>query len=413
MKLTLPSLLVWQPIDFDEELIRQSPTFQRWLQLPEGQKLKYACREFIKGHKDDEERLMRRIMIARRNNIRDHETLKKARKMQTRPASRKASAIVLQDHVVEREMDVQAVQATRSYKRWMNLPDGAEFVYNQRYVKGKEGHDWLLKKNIWRRMRYRRENKRMVERLKTAQPNTDNHHGNHQNVLMGENPLLHGTTGSSVGAGLHHHSSLGFRDDNGGLHHGSHAEASSGHHHHNTAVDHTGALLTDGLPTAAEEAAAAAAAAAAVDHLADQAAIEAAVAAAENFGKTNSEHHHHHDPDDSIVHHHHHHVSVPDHTTEASAMAATTVHHPVAHAHNDPLLVHDPLQAAAAHAALDAAARLAHISGLPTDDDDDNQHDDVHHHHSTDDGGDVDEVTHHLLLDDDDGGDSSIGGVQL
>jgi hypothetical protein len=38
--------------------------------------------------------------------------------------------------------------------------------YNQKYVKGRDGHDWLLRKNIWRRMRYRRENKKMVERLR-------------------------------------------------------------------------------------------------------------------------------------------------------------------------------------------------------------------------------------------------------
>merc|ERR1719157_507840 len=63
-------------------------------------------------------------------------------------------------------MDVAAVEATRSYRAWMALENGAEFVYNQKYIKGKEGHEWLLKKNIWRRMRYRRENKKLVEKLK-------------------------------------------------------------------------------------------------------------------------------------------------------------------------------------------------------------------------------------------------------
>ena len=63
-------------------------------------------------------------------------------------------------------MDVVAVEATRSYRKWQTLQDGEEFLYNQKYTKGKDGHDWLLRKNIWRRMRYRRENKKMVQSIK-------------------------------------------------------------------------------------------------------------------------------------------------------------------------------------------------------------------------------------------------------
>lgn len=191
---------------------------------------------------------MRRIMIARRNNIRDHETLKRARHMtpgsnaevqqspptvmkenpdeqQIQPPTlvqpnegvhpdegstkdespsvdpclgaspRPSSSIAegtsstgyaqcvdmdletqatsrqpLSDNQVREEMDVLAVESTRSYRAWNELPIGAEFVYNQRYVKGHEGHDWLLRKNIWRRMRYRRENKRLVARLRRNPP---------------------------------------------------------------------------------------------------------------------------------------------------------------------------------------------------------------------------------------------------
>lgn len=49
-----------RPPDFHEELIRQSPTFLKWSKLQEGETLKYACREFMKGRGNDEERLMRR-----------------------------------------------------------------------------------------------------------------------------------------------------------------------------------------------------------------------------------------------------------------------------------------------------------------------------------------------------------------
>ena len=70
-----------RPKDFNEVVIKQSPTYVKWSQLRMGEKLRFACREFVKGHGEDDERLMRRIMIARRNNIRDHETLKSARKM--------------------------------------------------------------------------------------------------------------------------------------------------------------------------------------------------------------------------------------------------------------------------------------------------------------------------------------------
>lgn len=68
-----------RPPDFNEASLKQSPTYIKWSTLPDGEKLRYACREFIKGHEQDDERLLRRIMIARRNNIRDHETLKVAR----------------------------------------------------------------------------------------------------------------------------------------------------------------------------------------------------------------------------------------------------------------------------------------------------------------------------------------------
>lgn len=174
-----------RPKDFDEELVRQAPTFKRWMKLRNGETLKYACREFVKGEEDDEERLMRRIMIARRNNLRDHAILKHARAQTEQPTKKskkvksseeesfqapskkkRNNTFVLTDEEVMREMDVPAVEATRSFKAWLELENGQTFTYNQTYVKGKEGHEWLLKKNIWRRMRYRRENKKMVEQLK-------------------------------------------------------------------------------------------------------------------------------------------------------------------------------------------------------------------------------------------------------
>ncbi len=220
-----------RPHDFDEKLVRESPTFKKWEKLPEGANLRYACRDFIKGHGEDEERLMRRIMIARRNNLRDHEILKQARaqleqeEMQRKRSSstsgstgggenkddegngesgnnanqstngegekvpsillsssgrtkrrRCATAHSMTDEELRSEMDVPAIEATRSYKAWVALPLGKEFTYNQKYIKGREGHDWLLRKNIWRRMRYRRQNKVIVDKLKHDIVN-ENHPG--------------------------------------------------------------------------------------------------------------------------------------------------------------------------------------------------------------------------------------------
>lgn len=210
-----------RPPDFDESIIKRSPTYLKWMRLEPGQKLRYACREFIKGYGDDEERLMRRILIARRNNVRDHETLKQARKFirprpngkiqeqleiihgippmnvateAPSPAQDVASSSLPQlsqtnsptlhyykngpprsigDEKLLEEMDVKAVEATRSYKAWNELNDGQEFVYNQRYTKGQEGHDWLLRKNIWRRMKYRRENKKIVQQLQKKKLDSD------------------------------------------------------------------------------------------------------------------------------------------------------------------------------------------------------------------------------------------------
>mmetsp|Transcript_10669 Transcript_10669/g.17964 ORF Transcript_10669/g.17964 Transcript_10669/m.17964 type:complete len:80 (+) Transcript_10669:72-311(+) len=39
-----------RPADFDEAVIRQSPTFVKWESLENGAKLRYACRDFVKGH---------------------------------------------------------------------------------------------------------------------------------------------------------------------------------------------------------------------------------------------------------------------------------------------------------------------------------------------------------------------------
>lgn len=118
-----------RPSDFDEDVIRQSPTFIKWEQLEMGERLRYACREFIKGQEDDEERLMRRIMIARRNNIRDHTVLKQARANRNPSKKRlRAAAATVSDEQIASEMDGPAVEATRSYRFWMELKEGGEFV---------------------------------------------------------------------------------------------------------------------------------------------------------------------------------------------------------------------------------------------------------------------------------------------
>eukprot|EP00529_Nitzschia_sp_RCC80_P028897 CAMPEP_0113475860 /NCGR_PEP_ID=MMETSP0014_2-20120614/19350_1 /TAXON_ID=2857 /ORGANISM="Nitzschia sp." /LENGTH=329 /DNA_ID=CAMNT_0000368817 /DNA_START=18 /DNA_END=1007 /DNA_ORIENTATION=+ /assembly_acc=CAM_ASM_000159 len=230
-----------RPPDFDEAKIKASPTYQKWRATKKGQTLKYAGRTYVKGGKqpgdsdNEEERLMRRIMIARRNNIKDHIELKTARQSKKQKSSSSSGSkgekdnrtigstedsavsssttttkkrkrtsselkaehdvdpeedddycdsgdgeedvdedsmhsssgrgcsMLLKDTISRMEMDLEAVEATRSYKAWQQLPDGAEFTYNQTYVKGSENHDWLLRKNIWRRMRYRRKNKAMLE----------------------------------------------------------------------------------------------------------------------------------------------------------------------------------------------------------------------------------------------------------
>jgi len=222
-----------RPVDFDESIVRQSPTFLKWLQLKAGERLRYACRDFIKGHGVDEERLMRRIMIARRNNLRDHEALKRARaatleKQQKTIAvenaapsfqiisegakntykKRKVRSPMVSDAQVVDEMDVLAVEATRSYRLWRSLKGGEEFIYNQKYIKGKEKHDWLLRKNIWRRMRYRRENKKMVKAMMCSKNQQD------INVLNGNvaagivDHALLASAAAAAGEGEHIHKSV-------------------------------------------------------------------------------------------------------------------------------------------------------------------------------------------------------------
>ena len=183
-----------RPDDFDEVSIRNSPTFQKWLALSPGKELLYASRSFVRGGVDDEERLMRRIMIRRRVNLREHDCLKLARKevkvaQQTACSSSTAASTACSTSTAasasssssgressnqevdddEMEMNMEAVTSTRSYRRWTLIPPGTSFVYNHTYIKGKDGQDWLLRKNIWRRMKYRRMNQCKVLKLKQQQ----------------------------------------------------------------------------------------------------------------------------------------------------------------------------------------------------------------------------------------------------
>jgi len=227
-----------RPLDFDEGIVRQSPTFIRWSQLKNGERLRYACRDFVKGNGDDDERLMRRIMIARRNNLRDHEALKRARvaslerkrdvdgnegENETESSNKKRkSASTVSDAQVVEEMDVAAVEATRSYRTWRSLSDGQEFIYNQKYIKGKEKHDWLLRKNIWRRMRYRRENKKMVRDMMSSNADSDN--------VMNKGPAAVDSTApdaNGVAAGIVDHALLASAA----------AAAGEGEHIHKSAVE--------------------------------------------------------------------------------------------------------------------------------------------------------------------------------
>lgn len=119
--------------------------------------------------------------------------------------------------------------------------------YNQKYTKGREGDDWLLRKNIWRRMRYRRENKKMVARFKhTGSPtpaaaNMEGSSENHQRPTT----RARGRQQTPQAAASH-------------------------------IVDQ--ALLTDTSSTIVKTDTS--------EHDVDQAAVEAAVAAAETFGRT-------------------------------------------------------------------------------------------------------------------------------
>ncbi|GKY96309.1 hypothetical protein MPSEU_000590600 [Mayamaea pseudoterrestris] len=476
-----------RPFDFDETIVRQSPTFTRWLKLQVGETLRYACRTFCKGHGDDEERLMRRIMIARRNNIRDHELLKQARKQQkvqnanssnsnddtvaqqqvpkaaaeaasapsdlpltniksepqdaagtnhdtvataaatgtydssgdvsdtsssnplnplllqhaamitgsnnnasaikrkTAAAAASAaapstttlaSALALTDAQVEAEMDVRAVEATRSYKTWMALQPGQEFCYNQKYSKGKEGHDWLLRKNIWRRMRYRRENKKLVQTLRIkSNSGGDNHEngldagsGNNKRRRINSSERQNNQHGSSMAAaaafsplvasgGNALNDYVSQRPHKTSLDSAGGSESEMGQYMSNNTDDGFHHSSNDGniagptpLPAHVTSETAAALAASVMDGhsqagmldaadacLTDPDAIAAAVAAGESFGKSQQQQQNlfHHDDDDhddlemhvmsedaGTSHHHHHLVHDPLALDDAAATAA-------------------------------------------------------------------------------------------
>jgi len=212
-----------RPLDFDENLVRKAPTFRKWLQLEDGEKLRYACRDFYKGSPDGEERLMRRIMIARRNNIKDHEQLKRARRSEvvqrlkrnsnvnfyesitlTQGENKKTSIDATgktpnsvpndKDILVNDEMDVEAIENTRTYKKWKLLEDGQQLRYNQDYQKGKFDQDTLLRRNIWRRMKYRRESKCLIAKMNKGNRNESLKRFLHHPLPQQNIAVLEGTT---------------------------------------------------------------------------------------------------------------------------------------------------------------------------------------------------------------------------
>lgn len=262
----MPLKLGPRPKDFDEVKVRTSPTFQKWMALQPGQDLRYACREYVKGFDDDEERLMRRIMIARRNNLKDHATLKRARDnggggggavdgsgsstgdIKQHPHSpapapssrstkrrqknqkyrqskeedeatgevvvvllgndcrvpkktRKKQRINRSDEDIIHEMDMEAVEATRSYQKWAALPNDATFVYNHTFTKGNDGDDWLLKRIIWRRMRYRRQNRDKVYELNRVEGGGRSRRIEEEGVGVSLSAIIDTHNGSSTGTG--------------------------------------------------------------------------------------------------------------------------------------------------------------------------------------------------------------------
>jgi hypothetical protein len=148
--------------------------------------------------------------------------------------------------------------------------------YNQKYTKGKEGHDWLLRKNIWRRMRYRRENKQIVERMKSSTTKLSSA----STSSLWHSELESSTNTANAGDESHHASqTLGESSSNQPF-------AQSGRDSVATASHSVDEVDNDDAAAATHAAAVAAAAESSDLHfvLADQAAVDAAVAAAETFG---------------------------------------------------------------------------------------------------------------------------------
>jgi hypothetical protein len=211
------------------------------------------------------------------------------------------------DAEVAKEMDVPAVEATRSYRCWLALPEGGEFVYNQKYIKGRDGHDWLLRKNIWRRMRYRRENKKMVEhmRVTTVHP-VDSRRLMVASQIVDQTLLttMNAPTSSSTTI-LHHH-------------HHHHHEATTSTTTTSTAAAENTSKNTNSIKqdnsnhTTVDD----------NDNFEVSAAVEAAVAVAESYVKSSPYNTHHH----SLVHNPLEHATANPAALDAAArLAAATV----------------------------------------------------------------------------------------
>ncbi|KAL3923932.1 MAG: hypothetical protein SGILL_001354 [Bacillariaceae sp.] len=388
-----------RPADFNEEEVKKSPTFRKWMEAPEGTSIRYACREFIKGSVDDEERLMRRIMIARRNNMKDHASLKRAKELaqkqeQQQQQKGKASqqgpvreetnggdlpddvnvnqdssltntmnndsgevdaskqqkkrryTTIFTDAEIAEEMDGPAVVATRTYKTWKALQDGDELHYNHKFIKGKEGHDWLLRKNIWRRMKYRRDNRKLVEEVLKDEPRST------RPKRATKRPKATSTTTSATSKTNTTRSSSRKRKVQNNTAAAAAAAAAAAVAATMDGLDHGMSASNHGMVSTASQ-------------IVDQALLSTPAGVIAGMSATADHHHHHH-------HHPHHHASLESAAAEAAASippdpdTAAVVEAAVAagesYANLPPYVHHHPLENDVDNGlglALDAAARLA------------------------------------------------------
>jgi hypothetical protein len=127
----MPKQLPKLPQGFDEEKLRNTRAYLRWekwkVEHP-GEPFHYYNNMFIPGAPNVDELLMRRIFTKYKNNSSANARENILKRCQTEKNKRQANK------PIKEEPTEDSIVTTRTYNKWINLPDGNTLIYGKKHI---------------------------------------------------------------------------------------------------------------------------------------------------------------------------------------------------------------------------------------------------------------------------------------